>query len=39
MKEATGELNSTIVVHFKIDDSTKSDGQETNVVKFNWLFH
>ena len=30
-------LNSTIVVNFKIDDSTKSDGQETNVVKFNWL--
>ncbi len=30
-------LNSTIVVNFKIDDSTKSDGQETNVVNFNWL--
>lgn len=30
-------LNSTIVVNFKIDDSTKSESQETNVVNFNWL--
>lgn len=30
-------LNSTIVVNFKIDDSTKSESQETNVVDFNWL--
>ena len=30
-------LNSTIVVNFKIDSSTKSESQETNVVRFNYL--
>lgn len=30
-------LNSTIVVNFKIDETTKSEDQETNVVDFNWL--
>ena len=30
-------LNETIVVDFKIDDSTKSDEQETMIVKFNLL--
>ncbi len=30
-------LNSTIVVNFKIDDSTKSESQETNVVRFNYF--
>lgn len=30
-------LNETIVVDFKIDDSTKSDEQETMIVNFNLL--
>lgn len=30
-------LNETIVVNFKIDDSTNSESQETNIVHFNYF--
>lgn len=30
-------LNETIVVNFKIDDSTNSESQETNIVRFNYF--